>query len=66
LGRAYVVYKNGVSAAPLKFPFDVQKWVEGQVANHKFLRGGVVVVENIPKRYAFISALAELVGLRCF
>lgn len=27
----------------------MQKWIEGHVAKHKFLRGGVVVIDAIPK-----------------
>ena len=56
LNSAYVVYKDGVSQAPMSFPKDVQKWIEGRVARHKFLRGGVVVVDIIPKRYVRVSS----------
>ncbi|KZV74018.1 AMP binding protein [Peniophora sp. CONT] len=52
LPRAYVVYKDGIDAAPKSFPMDVQKWIAGRVAKHKFLRGGVVVVDVIPKSAA--------------
>ncbi|KAI0262550.1 hypothetical protein BC834DRAFT_828774 [Gloeopeniophorella convolvens] len=52
LPRAYVVHKAGVAKAPKSFPQDVQKWVQGRVAKHKFLRGGVVVVDVIPKSAA--------------
>jgi hypothetical protein len=35
-------YPEGVKtdAAKIKFQQDVQKWVEGRVSKHKFLRGG--------------------------
>ncbi|KAH9956171.1 AMP binding protein [Russula dissimulans] len=49
LPRAYVVHKAGTTNAPKSFPKDVQMWIEARVANHKFLRGGVVVVDAIPK-----------------
>jgi len=56
LPRAYVVhaYPEGVKtdAAKIKFQQDVQKWVEGRVSKHKFLRGGVVVIDIIPKSAA--------------
>lgn len=32
------------------FCASVQKWIQSRVARHKFLRGGVVVVDVIPKR----------------
>lgn len=31
------------------FSAKIAKWVEGKVANHKRLRGGVVLIEAIPK-----------------
>ena len=34
----------------VEFGVDVQKWIESRVARHKYLRGGVAVVEFIPKR----------------
>ena len=52
------MYKDGVSQAPKSFPKDVQKWIEGRVARHKFLRGGVVVVDVIPKRYVSLPSRA--------
>ena len=36
------------------FELAVQKWIETRVARHKFLRGGVVVVDAIPKRCYFV------------
>ncbi|KAI5124907.1 hypothetical protein M0805_007335 [Coniferiporia weirii] len=52
LPRAYIVHAKGLPAFEAEkqaFADSVQKWIEGQVARHKFLRGGVVVVESIPK-----------------
>ncbi|KAI9456754.1 AMP binding protein [Russula earlei] len=49
LPRAYVVHNAGTSNAPKSFPKDVQLWIEGRVAKHKFLRGGVVIIDAIPK-----------------
>ena len=28
----------------------IAKWIEGHVARHKYLRGGVIVIDVIPKR----------------
>lgn len=50
--RAFVVYAKGKNAAPKSFPSDVQKWIESRVAKHKYLRGGVEVVDAIPKSAA--------------
>ncbi|KAH9988027.1 AMP binding protein [Russula vinacea] len=52
LPRAYIVHKAGATNAPKSFPRDVQLWVEVNVANHKFLRGGVVIIDAIPKSAA--------------
>jgi 4-coumarate--CoA ligase len=30
---------------------EVRRWVDDNVARHKRLRGGVIVVDGIPKRY---------------
>lgn len=49
LPRAYIVHKAGSANAPKSFPQDVRLWIESQVARHKFLRGGVVVIDAIPK-----------------
>jgi len=52
LPRAYVVYKAGATNVPKSFPKDVQLWIEARVAKHKFLRGGVVIIDAIPKSAA--------------
>jgi hypothetical protein len=53
--RAYVVHANPATLktakAKVEFANSVVKWMETQVARHKRLRGGVGVVEAIPKRY---------------
>nr|AIZ77406.1 4-coumarate:CoA ligase [Inonotus obliquus] len=53
INRAYVVHAKGLPEDEKErqaFPVSVQKWIEGRVARHKYLRGGVVVIEAIPKR----------------
>ncbi|KDQ09385.1 hypothetical protein BOTBODRAFT_37137 [Botryobasidium botryosum FD-172 SS1] len=57
LPRAYVVPKSGYASLPTQkeretFALGIQKWIEGKVARHKYLRGGVVVIEVIPKSAA--------------
>jgi len=57
LPRAYIVPKSGYASLPTqadreKFALGIQKWIEGKVAKHKYLRGGVVVIEVIPKSAA--------------
>ena len=54
LPRAYVVPKAGLDSLKEKkdaeeFMKDVSEWVAAKVANHKKLRGGVVLIEAIPK-----------------
>ena len=55
LPRAYIVSAHPdelVNADEKKaaFGLSVQKWIKTKVARHKFLRGGVVIIEAIPKR----------------
>ncbi|KAJ7575981.1 AMP binding protein [Mycena floridula] len=57
--RAYIVTtpeKGLTSKSPLAqrkaFELEVQKWVESQAATHKWLRGGVVILDTIPKSAA--------------
>ncbi|KAK7444255.1 hypothetical protein VKT23_015265 [Stygiomarasmius scandens] len=56
LPRAYVVHANPVSlktnADKEAFGRGVAKWMETKVAKHKFLRGGVVVIDVVPKSAA--------------
>ncbi|KAJ7735764.1 AMP binding protein [Mycena metata] len=56
LPRAYVVHahpeKIQTAAAKALFAQSVVKWMETQVAKHKFLRGGVAVTNEIPKSAA--------------
>lgn len=55
LPRAYIVpaRPDDLVGATEKtaFALSVQKWITTEVARHKFLRGGVVVIEAVPKRY---------------
>jgi len=54
LPRAYVVHSSPESIktpeAKAAFETAVIKWTEGKVARHKFLRGGVVAIDLVPKR----------------
>jgi acyl-CoA synthetase (AMP-forming)/AMP-acid ligase II len=57
LPRAYVVVKGGgrlmkTEANRQNFEQSVQKWVEKRVTKHKYLRGGVSVIDAIPKSAA--------------
>ncbi|KAJ7782751.1 AMP binding protein [Mycena metata] len=56
LPRAYVVHahpeKVKTAKAKLEFANSVIKWMETKVARHKFLRGGVGVIDVIPKSAA--------------
>ncbi|KAF8599410.1 acetyl-CoA synthetase-like protein [Ceratobasidium sp. AG-I] len=54
LPRAYVVHKTGYASFKSQadreaFGKEVQAWIQKHVAKHKYLRGGVVVIEAIPK-----------------
>ncbi|KAJ7634476.1 AMP binding protein [Roridomyces roridus] len=56
LPRAYVAHadpaKVATSEAKAAFSTSVVKWMESKVAKHKFLRGGVAVIETVPKSAA--------------
>lgn len=49
--RAYVVPKGKLQPGedPMVFSKEIQKWVRSRVANHQYLRGGVVIIDEIPK-----------------
>jgi len=53
LPRAYIVPRNGEllkdSKAASAFGKEIQEWIKTKVAHHKFLRGGVIVLDVIPK-----------------
>ncbi len=54
LPRAYIVSKRNAEllkdkGARKMYEHEVQEWVQRKVARHKWLRGGVVVVESVPK-----------------
>jgi 4-coumarate--CoA ligase len=52
--RAYVMHANPASlkgdSDKLEFGKSVQEWIQTKVAPHKFLRGGVVIIDVVPKR----------------
>ena len=52
--RAYVVpkVKPQPGAESAAFSREIQDWVRGRVAKHKFLRGGVVIIDQVPKSAA--------------
>ncbi|KAI0090784.1 hypothetical protein BDY19DRAFT_887434 [Irpex rosettiformis] len=53
LPRAYVVHAKGIPPSEqAAFGVSVQEWVKSRVARHKQLRGGVVVIDAIPKSAA--------------
>ncbi|KAG8680839.1 hypothetical protein FRC09_017929, partial [Ceratobasidium sp. 395] len=55
LPRAYVVHRAGASLSKSQreaFAKEVQTWIQGKVAKHKYLRGGVVIIDAIPKSAA--------------
>jgi len=51
LPRAYVVpkVKPQPGAESAAFSKEIQEWIRGRVAKHKFLRGGVVIIDQVPK-----------------
>ncbi|EEB97599.1 hypothetical protein MPER_03049, partial [Moniliophthora perniciosa FA553] len=56
LPRAYVVHANPSKLtsqeAKEAFGRSVAQWMQGKVAKHKYLRGGVVIIDAIPKSAA--------------
>ncbi|CAE6536844.1 unnamed protein product [Rhizoctonia solani] len=57
LPRAYVVHRAGYNSFKSQaerdaFGKEVQTWIQSKVAKHKYLRGGVSVVDAIPKSAA--------------
>jgi 4-coumarate--CoA ligase len=52
--RAYVVpkVKPQPGAESVAFSKEIQEWVQGRVSKHKFLRGGVVIIDQVPKSAA--------------
>lgn len=55
LPRGYIVSANPgalkTDSDRARFASSVQEWIKSKVANHKQLRGGVVVIDVVPKRY---------------
>lgn len=64
LPRAYVVHAKGllVGDDAIAFGRSVQSWIESRVAKHKFLRGGVVVTDAIPKRCVCVRNHVDILG----
>ncbi|KAJ7209704.1 AMP binding protein [Mycena pura] len=56
LPRAYIVHahpdKVTTAKAKLDFTNSVAKWMESKVARHKYLRGGIVIIDAVPKSAA--------------
>ena len=54
LFRAYVIPTDKLQPGTesIKFSKEIQQWVRGQVAKHNLLRGGVVIIDEIPKNGA--------------
>ncbi|EKM59122.1 uncharacterized protein PHACADRAFT_205298 [Phanerochaete carnosa HHB-10118-sp] len=53
LPKAYVVHKTGLQSYDERaFCLAVEEWIKPHVARHKYLRGGVVVIDAIPKSAA--------------
>ncbi|KAL9616469.1 MAG: hypothetical protein Q9160_008664 [Pyrenula sp. 1 TL-2023] len=50
--RAYIVRKGGLDAVREGETKEVRQWLDGRVANHKKLRGGVKFVAEVPKSAA--------------
>ena len=47
--RAYIVPKGGMANATKSNTQEIIRWLNGRVANHKKLRGGLRFVESVPK-----------------
>jgi 4-coumarate--CoA ligase len=64
---AYIVPANPSSlpteADKASFATSVQEWIRNRVARHKYLRGGCVVIDIIPKRYSFSMSSLLLSGI---
>ncbi|KAJ7149791.1 AMP binding protein [Mycena crocata] len=64
LPRAYVAHAHPdtvkTAAAKAAFGKSVAKWIETKVARHKFLRGGVAVIDVVPKSAAGKILRAQL------
>ncbi|KAF6760203.1 hypothetical protein DFP72DRAFT_883508 [Ephemerocybe angulata] len=77
LPRSYVVHaRPGAAkseAEKVAFGKSVQKWIQTKAANHKYLRGGAVLIDAVPKRcilrclsllqYELICRIIDLVHL---
>jgi 4-coumarate--CoA ligase len=59
LPRAYVVVNNGKAKGQ-----DIAKWVESRVTHYKRLKGGVILVQEVPKNP--VGYIIPIIGLRKF
>ena len=50
--RGYITLKKPTTDAVVqkKIALEVQEWIKGKVGHPKYLRGGVIVVSEIPRR----------------
>ena len=50
--RGYITLKKPTTdiAVQKKIALEVQEWIKGKVGHPKYLRGGVIVVPEIPRR----------------
>ena len=50
--RGYITLKKPTMdvAAQKKIALEVQEWIKGKVGHPKYLRGGVIVASEIPRR----------------
>lgn len=50
--RGYITLKKPTTdvAVQKKIALEVQEWIKGKVGHPKYLRGGVIVVSEIPRR----------------
>ena len=50
--RGYITLKKPTAdvAIQKKIALEVQEWIKGEVGYPKYLRGGVIVISEIPRR----------------
>lgn len=59
LDSAYIVPLRPLSSQEISsFAAGVQDWTSQRVAPHKRLRGGIVIIDNVPKRSGTLYAVA--------
>ncbi|KAJ7496973.1 AMP binding protein [Mycena latifolia] len=69
LPRAYIVHANPdkikTTQARLEFADSVVKWMTTKVARHKYLRGGVHIIDIVPKRYELLTTKLSTLTQLC-